>query len=114
MSHFSFPFYNAAAHSLCSYMRGCTPHLVLGTAPSIVLGRHYYSTACIRRSCYGIVHTFVLGLLITNTFHEDDTRSMVRQLMALYFRHLVLHDGFDGKSSLPCPSQTAHGLLSSP
>lgn len=78
-------------------MRPSTPHLVLGTAPSIVLGRHYYATGTIRRSCFGIVHTFVMGLGITNTFHTDATRSMLRQLMALYYRHLILHDGFERK-----------------
>lgn len=79
-------------------MRPSTPHFVLGTAPTIVLGRHYYATASIRRSCFGIVHTFVMGLGITNTFHTDGTRSMLRQLMALFYRHLILHDGFDRKT----------------
>lgn len=82
-----------------SYMRPCTPHFVLGMAPSIVLGRHYYATSAIRRSCFGIVHTFVMGLNITNTFHDDGTRTMLRQLMALYYRHFILHDGFDRKRS---------------
>lgn len=81
-------------------MRPCTPHLVLGTAPSIVLGRHYYAASSIRRSCFGIVHTFVMGLGITNTYHDDGTRSMLRQLMALWYRHFILHDGFARKPSL--------------
>lgn len=80
-----------------SYMRPCTPHFVLGTAPSIVLGRHYYATSSIRRSCFGIVHMFVLGLGITNTTHGEEPWALLRQLMALYYRHLVLHDGFGSK-----------------
>lgn len=88
--------------ALPSYMCPCTPHWVIGTWLTIVHGRHYYTTCTIRRSCFGIVHTFVMGLFVTNTFHEDATRSMLRQLMALYFRHLVLHDKFDG-IGLPCP-----------
>lgn len=101
------------ADFLCRYMRPCTPHFVLGTEPTIVLGRHYYSTTSIRRSCFGIVHTFVMGLFVTNTFHEADTRCMLRQLMALYFRHLVLHDGFDGRATfIPSVART-YLLLSS-
>lgn len=80
-------------------MRPCTPHFVLGTEDSIVLGRHYYATTTIRRSCFGIVHTFVMGAGITNTSHNEDVSSLLRQLMALWYRHMVLHDGFGSKYS---------------
>lgn len=85
---------------LCRHMRPCTPHWVVGTSNTIVHGRHYVATTSIRRTCFGIVHTFVMGLFVTNTFHQDNTRCMLRQLMALYFRHLVMHDKFDGKGFL--------------
>lgn len=78
-------------------MRPCTPHFVLGIDNSIVLGRHYYATATIRRSCFGIVHTFVMGAGITNTSHDEDASSLWRQLMAMWYRHLILHNGFDSK-----------------
>lgn len=76
-------------------MRPCTPHFVLGTESSIVLGRHFYSTSSIRRSCFGLVHTSVMGVGITNTTHDEGTRSLFRQLMALWYRHLVLQGLFD-------------------
>ncbi|KAF7965100.1 hypothetical protein HWV62_45719 [Athelia sp. TMB] len=46
------------------------------------------------RTCFGIVHSFVMGCAVTNTFHEDDTRSLLRQMMGAFYRHFVLHDGF--------------------
>lgn len=82
-------------------MRPSTPHFVLGTEPSIVLGRHFYSTSAIRRSCYGLVHTFVMGTSITNTTHDNETRSLLRQIMALWYRHLILHNKFKGKGCIP-------------
>lgn len=105
--------YSLITYMLCRNMRGGTPHFVLGTEGSIVLGRHYYATASIRRSCFGIVHTFVMGLAITNTFHDNNTRCMVRQLMALYYRHLVLKNGFECKETLPSPRDVANSFFSS-
>lgn len=75
-------------------MRPSTLHAVLGTDSSIVLGRHFYAASTIRRSCFGIVHTFAMEVGITNTLHDDDTRSLLRQFMALWYRHFVLQDGF--------------------
>lgn len=90
------------------YMRPCTAHWVLGTGNTITLGRHYYSTAAIQRHCFGVVHTFVMGLFVTNTFHDDNTRCLLCQLMGVYFRHLVLHDKFDGKGSIDLLSAGTH------
>lgn len=92
-------------------MRPCTPHFVLGTEPSIVLGRHFYSASSIRRSCYGIVHTFIMGLAITNTVHDKDTKSLLRQIMALWYRHFIIHDQFGGTCSLSC--NETHAKISS-
>lgn len=75
-------------------MKPSTPHFVLGMDSTIVLGRHFYASSAIRRSCFGIVHALVLGSGITNTFHEDDTRSLLRQIMGAWYRHFVLHEGF--------------------
>lgn len=80
-------------------MRGCTPHFVLGLMHSIVFGRHFYAMCCIQRSCHGLVHTLVMGYGITNIFHDDGTRWMIRQLMALWYRHFILRCGFDGTLS---------------
>lgn len=75
-------------------MKPCTPHAVLGTAPSIVLGRHFYAASTIRRSAFGVLHTFILGLFITNTSHEDGTKSLLRQVMALWYRHFIIYEKF--------------------
>lgn len=75
-------------------MRPCTPHLVLGTAPTIVLGRHFYAASTIRRSAFGVLHTFIMRFVITNTVHEDGTKSLFRQIMALWYRHFIIHDRF--------------------
>ncbi|KZP07551.1 hypothetical protein FIBSPDRAFT_762772, partial [Athelia psychrophila] len=76
------------------YMRGCTPHLVVGLAHTITHGRHFYATCGIRRSMFGLVHTFVMGYGITNTFHDDGTRSLIRQMMGLWYRHYIIRSGF--------------------
>lgn len=78
------------------YMRGLTMHGVLGVKNSIVFGRHYWATCSLLRSMAGVVHTFVMGVGITNTYHEDGVFSMLRQMMALWYRHLILRDGFVG------------------
>lgn len=88
---------NITSDMIPRFMMGCTPHCVVGLEGSIVHGRHYYSTCGIRRHCFGLVHTLVLGYSITNTFHDDGTRSMIRQLMALWYRHFIIRDGFERK-----------------
>lgn len=75
---------------------------MVGIDGTIVLGRHYYALCHIRRSCWGIVYTFVMGVGITNTYHDDGPRSMLRQLMALWYKHLIIHDGFFSKCCTPC------------
>lgn len=78
-------------------MMPTTFHAVVGTSHSIIFGRHFFSTSTIRRSVFGLVHTFILGLLITNTVHADATKSLFRQIMALWYRHYVIHGRFEGK-----------------
>lgn len=89
--------HHSLSNILPSYMRPCTMHCVLGTDNTIVLGRHFYATGTIQRTCFGIVHAFVMGSFITNTFHVDDTRSLPRQMLGAWYRHLVLHDGFESE-----------------
>lgn len=79
------------------YMRPLTLHMVLGIKHSIVLGRHYYPMFGIQRACFGILYTVVMGLGITNTFHDDVMRSMIRQLMAWVYRYYILENGFGSK-----------------
>lgn len=79
------------------FQRSCTSHYVLGVEESVVFGRHYYSIDCIRRACWGIVHTFVLNVAVTNTEHND-TKPLVHRVMAYWYRQLiVMKDGFTSK-----------------
>lgn len=82
-------------------MRGFTLHMVLGTDNSIVLGRHYYPLRGIQRACFGLLYTVVMGLGITNTFHDDETRCMIRQLMGWVYRCCILESGFGCKPPSP-------------
>lgn len=75
-------------------MKAGTPHFVVGMHSSIVHGRHFFASSGIRRCCIAIIHVLILGNGITNTFHEDDTRSLLRQIMGAWYRHFILHDGF--------------------
>lgn len=77
-------------------MRGGTPHFVMGTGGTIVLGRHYIAASTIKSTVYGLVNTFVMGVGITNTSHDAGTRSLLRQTMAFWYRHLILDHHFGG------------------
>lgn len=64
-------------------MRPNTLHFVVGLDNTIVHGRHFYATSTIFESCLGIIHTFVLGLQITNQTHER-ARMLLRRLMTMW------------------------------
>src|SRR6202035_1594711 len=67
-------------------MRPNTPHYVLGVENSIVLGRHFYSTAAISDSYLGIIHSSILGLRITNQRHSESV-TFLRRLMTMWADH---------------------------
>lgn len=64
-------------------MPGGVPHWVLGTSNAICAGRFFYSTSSIRSSVFAIVHTFLLGGIITND-HHPETRTLLHQLMVFW------------------------------
>jgi hypothetical protein len=70
----------------CSYMRPLTPHYVLGVQPSIVHGRHFYSTSCITDTCAGIIHSFVMCYEVTNQA-QIRTRTLLRRLLTMWMNH---------------------------
>ncbi|KZP31417.1 hypothetical protein FIBSPDRAFT_883211 [Athelia psychrophila] len=59
-----------------------------------------------RRTCYGLVHTFVMGVGITNTSHDLATCSMLRQLMAFWYCHLILGNNFGARTGFRVIMQT--------
>lgn len=92
-------------------MMPMTPHMVLGMSSSIVFGRHFYAIGTIRRSCLGIIHALILGSGIANTFHEDDIRSLFRQIMGALYRHFILRDGFARELSFLFPISCSYPFL---
>ena len=74
-------------------MRPSTPHYVLTVENSITFGRHFYSSASLSDSVYGVIHSFVLHLGVTNTLHENVTRTFLHRIMALIHDHYVVHMG---------------------
>lgn len=69
-------------------MRPCTPHYVLGIEPTIVHGRHFYSTSSIASTCCGIIHTFVQGYQVTNHTHSQ-TRTLLRRLLTVWINYYM-------------------------
>jgi len=67
-------------------MRPNTPHYAMGVDNTIMLGRHFYSTAAIFDSCMGIIHTSILGMHITNQRHQE-SRTYLRRLMTMWVDH---------------------------
>lgn len=78
-----------------SYQMPSSAHGVLGVEDTIVLGRHLFALGNIARSCHGYLHTCVMGVGVTNTVHDGGPTSILRQIMALWYRRLILENGFD-------------------
>ena len=64
-------------------MRPNTMHFVITVEDSIVYGRHFYSNASTQAMVFGIVHTFMLSSMITNTLH-DQLDVMLRRMMVMW------------------------------
>jgi hypothetical protein len=79
-------------------MPGGIPHWVMGTSNAICVGRHFYNTSGIRSSVVGIVHTFLLGGVVTNEDHLE-TRTLLYQLMVFWSIRIDKTD-IDGKFDL--------------
>jgi hypothetical protein len=59
------------------------PHWVLGTSNAVCVGRFFYSTSTIRSSIISLVHTSLLGTVVTNDFHVE-TRTLLYQLIIFW------------------------------
>ncbi|KAJ3507190.1 hypothetical protein NLJ89_g6444 [Agrocybe chaxingu] len=66
------------------FMRPNTPHCVFTLESSICHGAHFYATSTIRSSCYGLIHSFLAGNVISNTEHESESRELLRRLVTYY------------------------------
>jgi hypothetical protein len=81
-------------------MRPSTPHFVLTIKDSITYGRHFYSASTISDSVYGVIHSFVLGLGVTNKFCEN-TMSLLHRIMGMWYAHFVIGEGGDEGGTSP-------------
>lgn len=68
-------------------MRPNTPHAVFTPSPSVVHGGHCYATSTLPDTLVGIVHSFVVGDIITNANHLS-ARFHLQEMIAFY--HLAL------------------------
>ena len=70
-------------------------HWVLGTSNTICVGRHFYASSTIMHSVIALVHTSLLGGVITNEKHPE-TRTLLYQMMHLWSMRVNKRD-VDGK-----------------
>lgn len=71
-------------------MKPSTPHYVLTLENSITYGRHFYSSADLEYSVYGVIHSFVAHAGVTNTLHDNVTRTFLHRIMAMIHQHYVV------------------------
>jgi hypothetical protein len=53
------------------------------------MGGHYYATSTLRDTCYGIIHSFAAGGLVTNSSHSDEAFLLLSRIVAFYEGELV-------------------------
>src|SRR3978361_1019940 len=90
-------------------MRPCTPHYVVSAQHTTTLGTHFYSTASIADSCFGIVHAVCRDGAITNATH-DDSRTILRRMFAHWYQYYVQDYDTDLHQHIP-DIRTHEGLL---
>ena len=61
-------------------MKPNTPHSVFTTEHSIAVGGHFFSFANIQDTVFGLVHTFCVDSLVTNTETSKDKGSPVQDV----------------------------------
>ncbi|KAG6868022.1 hypothetical protein C0993_008324 [Termitomyces sp. T159_Od127] len=81
------------------FMRPNTLHAVVTPVPTVVHGGHFYATASIRATCYGIYDDFVAGLYITNISHSAASNLLLSRLLDFYFHELTTNTGDEGQIS---------------
>jgi len=86
-------------------------HYVVTIENAITIGRHLYPSACSQDTAFGIIHTFVLNYMITNTLH-DDLYTMLRRIMAMWHLNYDEDPFFHGHGNPHVPDiTTTTGLM---
>jgi hypothetical protein len=70
-------------------MRPNTPHVVFTAEHSVCMGGHFYATSTLRDTCYGMMHSFVAGSLITNAHHTQHAFMLLSRLLAFFELHFL-------------------------
>ena len=73
-------------------MRPNTPHVVFTAEHSVCFGGHFYATSTLRDTCYGMMHTFVAGSIVTNAQHTTHAFMLLARLLA-FFEYQFLETG---------------------
>jgi hypothetical protein len=83
------------------FMKPNTMHYVLTVENSITYGRHFYCASTISQSIFGVVHSFIIGIGVTNTLH-DSTRIFLHRIMGMWEQHFGSSEQSPGVSKLNC------------
>jgi len=76
-----------------SFMWPNTLYFVVMPEHSICQGGHFYGSSTIQDACYGVFHSFVSGMLVTNTEHTIASRQLLCRMLAFYERYLIPSPG---------------------
>ena len=74
---------------MSSVMRPNTPHVVFTAEHLVCLGGHFYATSTLRDTCYGMMHTFIAGSLVTNAQHTKQVFMLLSRLLAFFEYHFL-------------------------
>ena len=85
-------------------MRANTPHFVITPENSICRGGHFYASSTIQDVCYGVYHSFVSGMLVTNTEHTVASRQLLCRMLAFYHKYLIPSFGMIYPPPIDCSS----------
>lgn len=69
-------------------MRPGVRHFVFGPEDTICYGGHFYTMSLMQNTLQSLVHSFVVGVYITNITHHP-SRSLLRRIVLLYHIGLV-------------------------
>ncbi|KAF8881525.1 hypothetical protein CPB84DRAFT_1620616, partial [Gymnopilus junonius] len=86
-------------------MRPCTPHAVVTLQHSVTMGSHFFAMSTIQDTMIGMMHTFVLEKLVTNTAHNDFLQVIRRMIVFVHgalIRNTVEEDD-EARAHVPYP-----------
>ena len=75
--------------SFCRIMRPNTPHVVFTVESSVCRGGHFYAASTIRDSCYGMMHCFTSGTLVTNADHTSEAFALMGHMVVRWEQHFL-------------------------